>query len=304
MNTKKQYKKNVGKKSNPSKTEITLLFPNQLFEENPALEKKRPVYLVEDPRFFSDFSFHKQKLMLHRASMRTYADQLISKGYRVTYIEHAQAKTYIFLLQKNTITRVHYIDPVDTILEKRLKKEFMRLAISAIRYESPAFLSSNEWIKTFFKEKKRFSMRSFYIAQRKRLDILIKNGKPSGGSWSFDTKNRKPLPKNIQMPIPYAPAENAYTQEARTYVEKNFPKNPGLTDTFIHPITTGQAKKCLHDFLKNRLKNFGDYQDAIHHSQPFLFHSLLSSALNSGLLTPAYVIHTTLAYAQKKTLFQ
>ena len=44
-------------------------------------------------------------------------------------------------------------------------------------------------------------MASFYIAQRKKMNILLENGKPKGGKWSYDKENRKKIPKNIKVPI-------------------------------------------------------------------------------------------------------
>ncbi|PKN03698.1 cryptochrome/photolyase family protein [Candidatus Dependentiae bacterium HGW-Dependentiae-1] len=304
MKLKKEHKKNESQKqtkktATQNKKQATLIFPNQLFQNHPAIIAGRPIYLIEDARFFTDFSFHKQKLVFHRASMKNYADQLKKEGLTVFYIEYPQAPKIFEQGSLKKVTFVHYVDPVDTALEARLKRELRKHKIGATVYESPAFLCSREWLATFFKGKKHFAMRPFYIEQRKRLHILVKDKKPIGGSWSFDTKNRKPLPKNIKIPAPCLPTENKYIREARLYVAKHFPKNPGLTDTFIYPTTTAQAKKCLQDFLKNKLKYFGDYQDAMHHEQPFLFHSLLSPALNTGLLTPAYVIQETQQYAQK-----
>ncbi|MFM2199442.1 MAG: hypothetical protein RLZZ505_2874, partial [Verrucomicrobiota bacterium] len=65
-----------------------LVFPHQLFAEHPAIEHGRPVFLAEDPLFFGNdkhhpVAFHKQKLVLHRASMRAYADELRSLGHHV-----------------------------------------------------------------------------------------------------------------------------------------------------------------------------------------------------------------------------
>ena len=47
------------------------------------------------------------------------------------------------------------------------------------------------------------------------------------------------------------------------------------------------------------MQHFGDYQDAIIAHEPFLFHSVLSSSLNIGLLTPKQVVDSALAYAKK-----
>ena len=58
---------------------ITLIFPHQLFIQHPCLKDKRPVYLVEEQLFFKQFNFHQQKLVLHRASMKKYADYLTQK---------------------------------------------------------------------------------------------------------------------------------------------------------------------------------------------------------------------------------
>lgn len=39
---------------------IRLVFPNQLFEEHPALDSDRVVYQVEEPLFFKQYKFHKK----------------------------------------------------------------------------------------------------------------------------------------------------------------------------------------------------------------------------------------------------
>ena len=55
---------------------VTLIFPHQLFKKHPAIDKSREVYLVEEGLFFRQYKFHKQKLVLHRASMQFYAQWL------------------------------------------------------------------------------------------------------------------------------------------------------------------------------------------------------------------------------------
>jgi len=47
----------------------SIILPNQLFSE-PVEEQKK--YLVEHSRYFTDFRFHKKKLVMHRASMKAY----------------------------------------------------------------------------------------------------------------------------------------------------------------------------------------------------------------------------------------
>jgi deoxyribodipyrimidine photolyase-related protein len=50
-------------------------------------------------------------------------------------------------------------------------------------------------------------------------------------------------------------------------------------------VTRVDALKVLDHFIAHGLQKFGDYQDAMRHGEPFLFHALISPYLNVGLLT-------------------
>ena len=54
---------------------IFILYPNQLFK-NVAKLKDKKVLLIEEPLFFTQYEFHIQKLILHRASMKFYESYL------------------------------------------------------------------------------------------------------------------------------------------------------------------------------------------------------------------------------------
>ena len=62
---------------------IFLIFPHQLFRDADLLRNSDAVYLVEEHLFFHQYRFHKQKLVLHRASMRYYADYLRRQGLKL-----------------------------------------------------------------------------------------------------------------------------------------------------------------------------------------------------------------------------
>ncbi|MBI2774605.1 cryptochrome/photolyase family protein [Candidatus Dependentiae bacterium] len=278
-----------------------LIFPHQLFENHELLESDYPIFLWEAPRYFTDFSFHKQKLIFHHASMNYYHDFLKSQKKTVHYCTFDESIWK--LLRQHKISHISYIDPVDTPFESSLKKMLQKENISFESHQTPAFLTPMDIIKkTFDKKDKTFRMQPFYIAQRKRLNILIKNGEPLGGAWNLDTENRKKIPVSVSIPAIWQPKINAYVSRAKKYVEKKFANNPGDTDSFCYPITHDDAKKWLDDFLKKRFKHFGDYQDAINYETPFLFHSILSPLLNAGLLIPEYVIKKATAYGEKHNL--
>ena len=67
--------------------EISIILPNQLHENIEFLKKNVPIYLIEEFLFFKQFNFHKQKLIFHRSSMKSYENYLTTKGYFVSYIE-------------------------------------------------------------------------------------------------------------------------------------------------------------------------------------------------------------------------
>lgn len=279
-----------------------LIFPHQLFRHHPGFSKEREIFLVEEPLFFTGgrfpLKFHKKKLVLHRASMQAYQKKLESNGHRVHYIDF---KTDLFqILCQKKVDEIWFADPVDSWLKDRLKKEAQKNRIKTHLFPSPGFLTPEDWIFSFFKEARHFSMTSFYIAQRKRLKILVENEKPTGGKWSFDPANRKKIPRDMAIPAMPSYESNPFVEEAKRYVEKHFHDNPGSTDDFIYPVTSEASKRWLKDFLKKKLKYFGDYQDAMMKDEPFLFHSVLTPMLNIGLLTPDQIVEETLIYTEKE----
>jgi deoxyribodipyrimidine photolyase-related protein len=54
----------------------------------------------------------------------------------------------------------------------------------------------------------------------------------------------------------------------------------------IFPATRKQALRALDSFCTNRLPTFGPYKDAMIGGERFMWHALLSSSLNLGLLSP------------------
>lgn len=279
----------------------TVIFPHQLLRDHPGLEEGNPVYLAEDPLFFCDpqyrILFHKKKLLLHRASLKAYQDLLIHRGYEVHYLEY-QPQTgmdYLFTnLQAEGVGEIHYCDPVDHALEERLHRHSLKYHIQTAPLDTPSFINSRKDLETYFKTRERYHLTTFYIEMRKRLDILLEGDKPAGKRWTFDKYNRRRLPRKMNIPPVKDLKPGLYLEEAEHYVEEKFPHHPGSTGGFIYPVTHQEAEDWLSDFLENRLAFFGDYQDAIHETEPFLFHSLLSSSLNLGLLTPGQVVEGVL----------
>ncbi|TFG02216.1 MAG: cryptochrome/photolyase family protein [Promethearchaeota archaeon] len=296
--------------------EAVVLFPHQLFEFHPGFASERVIYMVEDSLFFHDpqypVSFHKKKLIFHRATMQCFKDYLIDKGHQIIYIEHKKshqnsleqgsiAELYETLKNDN-ISKIHVADLVDYALEMRLEKQGELFGIEIDTLDSPGFLCKKEYVVNFFKKKKSYSQTSFYIAQRKRLKILTENGKALGGKWSYDAQNRKKLPKGLKLPDLSKIKPGKYVIDASTHVENLFPDNPGSAEDFFYPIEHESARSWLKIFLEQRLHNFGPYEDAISKDHPYIFHSLISPLINVGLLTPKYIIDEVLKFSKKNRI--
>ena len=284
-------------------TEISLVFPHQLFEENPCIAPNRAVYLVEEHLFFKQFSFHKQKLVLHRASMKHYAGQLAEKQLTVHYIETSDVRNdvrqLVASLVEDKITHIHITDVVDYLLMRRLHTACVKHAIQLKIYPSPSFIS--ERLSDYFDTRKTYFQTDYYIHQRKQNQILLdEKGKPVGGKWSFDEDNRMKFPKKETPPVfNFIPAD-AYIHEAKTYVEQHFSSNYGSVEAPHLFVTNAKdAEQWFRTFLSERFAQFGTYEDAIVNENLVLYHSVLSPLLNIGLLTPAYVLDETLAFASK-----
>jgi deoxyribodipyrimidine photolyase-related protein len=281
---------------------ITLVFPNQLFENSEALSIERPVYLAEEFLYFKVQPFHKQRLVLLRASMKSYKEFLENQGFTVFYIDSSllnKRGDLFTLLKKKGIKEIHLSEFTDYWLTQDLEKATKEYSWKIKLYKSPMFLCTEKELRTFFKGKTRYSMAQFYSYQRKKLNILMENGSPIGGKFSCDTENRKRLPKKQVIPPLPIPEYSPQVEEAISYVEKNFPKAIGEVSPFLYATTFEEAQKTLSNFIQKRLFLFGDYEDAIAKNESFLFHSVLSPLLNIGLLTPSLVVEKALSSYKK-----
>lgn len=278
---------------------ITFIFPTQLFKDIKYIKTKY-IYIIEEPIFFTKYNFHKMKLAYHRATMKYYYEYLKKKlkDHNIKYINFDKVDNNFYKDIK--YENIYILNPTDYPLTNKLKKIYKdRLII----LPTQNFLLNDddiEYIKVnLFKNSYNHS--TFYIYQRKKLEILINNNKPEGGKWSFDEENRQKLPKNIKLPLFPKIINNKFTKEAIIYINKYFKDNYGEIN-FVYPITHIDSMKWLDNFLNNKLNNFGTYEDAISENEVFIFHSILSPMMNIGLLTDNIIVNRTIDYYNKNQI--
>lgn len=294
---------------------LFLILGNQLFDpeefSSMGLSKSNTVFFLrEDRELATYYRFHKHKLVFFFASMRSYRDELKSHGFRVHYEElskenqQSAPKTYedslAMFISKEKIASAMGFEIEDKFFETRINLLFKNLLVPFSTAQSPMFLTSREEFRAYLSRSRRPFMKTFYEGQRKRLGILIRDGIPEGGAWSYDSENRLAFPGHMQSPPLPVLIASSYILEVSKMVERNFPEHPGQLADFWLPVDRIGARAWLASFLEERLAEFGPYEDAIPPHSDFLFHSVLTPYLNSGLLTPREVVEGALAFSQKR----
>ncbi|MFB1081917.1 cryptochrome/photolyase family protein [Jeotgalibacillus sp. JSM ZJ347] len=273
------------------------IFGNQLCHELPIVkeaDKEHDVFLMIEAESRSTWQhYHKQKLVLIFSAMRHFAAELEDKGYRVDYRE-ADSFEDAWKAHANEFEpeKVFYTLHMDYRMTQAMKK--WEKSLSGIDVEvldaRPLFLLTAEEIKGELKGDGPWKMDPFYRRMRKRLDVLIEDEDPVGGKWSFDQDNRKSAKSDTTFTTARSFRPDDITKEVMEKVEKQFKDNPGEIKPFRWAVTRKEALQALNQFIKERLETFGTYQDAMLQGDDFMSHSLLSSSINIGLLTPMEVV--------------
>lgn len=295
-----------------------ILFPHQIFEEALCRRPTDRVYLIEHPLHFTQFRFHKQKLVLHRATMASFAQRLTERGIAVRRLtiedlspspphsvgaspnprqsSRKALRALARIVQSDGCTEALVYDLDDDWLESDLLQAWDGMPIRTLA--SPMFLTDIATLRSWFGDHPRPRMADFYRFQRRRLGVLMDDqARPVGGQWSYDAENRRPWPRGMAIPARPSFGSGDHVRDAVAWVERTFPDNYGAVSEFDYPTTHDEARALLRFFLTECLEGFGDYEDAMVSDERALFHSMLAPALNIGFLTPAEVIAETLGYA-------
>ncbi len=290
-----------------------LVFPHQLFKNHQGLKLGCDgVSLIEDDLFFGDLKypaiFHKQKLWLHRASMKKYEKFLKTKTTEVVYVEHKEngdtLNKHIQSLASKGVKNLCVTESHDYLLKKRLVELCNTKNLQLDFIPTPMFINSDELNHAYRTERSRWFMADFYKHQRKRLNILMNGDEPEGGKWSYDEDNRKKVPKQLLGTIPSLPTvrRDKIDKEAKLHVENKYSKNYGSIEELYYPSSHKAAEQWLTHFLHERFHLFGDYEDAVVENENWLWHSVLTPLMNIGLLTPQQVLDQTLKFSQKHSV--
>ncbi|UAM99971.1 cryptochrome/photolyase family protein [Polaribacter litorisediminis] len=260
------------------------------------------LYCFFEMRQETDYvTHHIQKIAGFFAAMRNFAEELKSNNHAVFYVRlndenNTQSLTDNLskIIKEQGVNKFEYQLPDEYRLDTQLKDYCKNLNIASEPFSTQHFYTKRDDLKTFFKGKKTFLMENFYRDMRKKHQILMISEQPEGGKWNFDASNRKkwkgdtfiPPPKNFDNDV----------SEIVVELEKSGVQSIGKINPkyFEYPISRKQSLEQLAYFCEHLLIHFGDFQDAMHTDNWYLFHSKLSFAMNTKMISPKEIIAATL----------
>lgn len=282
-----------------SKT-LRLILGDQLNSQHSWFENQNSEisYLFLEMRQETDYvSHHIQKVVAFFLSMRSFASQLKEGGHQVLYftLDHPEneqdlKKMITKLVSEDGFDHFEYQLPDEYRLDEQLKNICDWLDIPTRAFGTEHFLSDRQFLSDFFKGKKTFLMETFYRQMRKDFDILMDGKDPVEGKWNFDADNRSALKDKRLLRKPKLHPKKV--SEIIKMIESEGVTTIGSIDekAFSWPTSRQECLEVLDYFCENLLIHFGDYQDALTTWDPFLFHSRLSFAMNSKMLSPLEVV--------------
>ncbi|MDC0060096.1 cryptochrome/photolyase family protein [Pelagibacteraceae bacterium] len=289
---------------------LFIILGNQLFPLNEISSYKDSYFfMAEDFELCTYEKHHKHKLILFLSSMRKYASELNSKKFNIKYFQlnkknikfTYEDKLSEFIKSKN-ISEINMFEVEDKFFEKRILNFSKKNNIKINFLDSPMFLNTRNDFKKYLSKVKKPFMATYYKQQRIEKNILMNADKPIGDKWSFDEENRKKIPDNFSIPSMPNFAEDITVKNVKKTVDDFFPDHPGDVTSFWLGSSRKDALKALDLFIKDKIINFGDYEDAVKQNSPFLLHSVLSPYLNVGLITPKEIIKKILNTSKNKKI--
>jgi len=240
---------------------------------------------------------HAQKIVGFFAAMYNYAEYLRKKGLNVIHLKindpgNAQSltKNITYYIKKLGIECFEYQLPDEYRLDKQLKDFCYTLRIKHSAFDTEHFMTERNELANYFQGKRSYLMENFYRYMRRKHGVLMDHDKPVGDEWNFDKENRSPFTGQDKIPaaLHFAHDYSDIWKEIKRSGAKYFGAN--RANDFNWPTTRKESIALVKHFVRTSLRNFGKYQDAMHTTDVYLFHSRLSFALNTKMISPGEVI--------------
>jgi len=258
------------------------------------IESNDTVLMCELRHEVTRIPHHPKKIALWFSAMRYFSEELRNKGIKVRYIDfndpsntHSLYDEVKRAVHDLGIQKIIVTEPGEYYFQEIIKSWGQSLKVDIEIRTDDRFLCTIEEFKEWASTKKELRMEYFYRNMRKKYNILMEpDGLPTGGLWNYDKENRKPPSSSITFIKRIRHKKSDALKSVLDLVRNNFKHHFGDLDPFYYAINRDQSLIELDHFIDKILPQFGDYQDAMVQGNAYLYHSLLSSYINIGLLLP------------------
>jgi deoxyribodipyrimidine photolyase-related protein len=276
---------------------LRIILGDQLSDSLPSLadiDPARDVVLMAEVQAECTYvKHHKKKIVLVLAAMRHFASALRERGLRVEYVTlddpqntHTLRGEMLRAAARHKPSRIVATEAGEWRLAEDMRRWQSLAGIEVEIRDDTRYVARIQDFVHWARGKRSLRMEFFYRDMRRRTGLLMNGDAPEAERWNFDKENRKSLPARIKPPPPPAFPPDQITRAVITLVQARFADHFGDAEDFALPVTAAQAETALADFIARRLPGFGDWQDAMKAGEPTLFHALISTSLNLGLLDP------------------
>lgn len=277
----------------PSARRWVLVLPDGLTDRVGPLADGEPgglaAVLVENRWSARRRPYHRQKLALLWSNLRHFALEQASRGVWVEYV--VADEPYRRAVRRVAETRGPLV--AMTPAERELRCDLAPLVADGCL----AYVPHAGWLTT----RDQFDaaggppwrMDAFYRRVRRETGLLMEDGDPVGGTFSFDSENREPWHGDPPAPDPPGFDVGPVKREVGDLIESEFARHPGRLDLEALPATREDAEALWSWARRKCLPHFGPYEDAMSTASTGLFHTRVSSLVNLGRLLPRHLIEDT-----------
>ncbi len=287
------FRRELAKRKTGSEGRRWLVVPyDQLSHAIGPLGREAPknlgIVLVENPWKARRRPYHKQKLALILTNMRHFALEQAERGVAVRHViaQGPYRKALEPLMEE--LGPMQVMEPAERELRVDLQPLVETGKLQFVRHEG--WLTTRDEFELSARKGPPWRMDQFYRVIRQEKDILMKDGKPVGGKYSFDTENRLSWKGDPPAPAPPTFPIDPIKEEVKKLVETEFKHHPGRIDLQALPGTAADADALWSWAKRECLPNFGPYEDAMSTGSKSLFHTRISSLMNIHRLLPSRVI--------------
>lgn len=240
------------------------------------------VLLVESAELVVGRRWHRQRAHLVLTAMRRFAGELSAAGFEV---DHRQAPT----MAEGVRDHLARFAPAALLVTEPNSRAGRRLAerLGARQVRSEQFLCHPDEFAAWAAGRRSLRMEDFYRWHRAKLGYLMDGDQPAGGRWNFDADNREPPPTDgRRWPEPQRDPLDGLDREVLTSLPDDC---WGADPDGTWATSRRGAMRRLRHAIDEVLPHFGPHEDAMLTGSWHLAHTLLSPALNIGLLHPREV---------------